>query len=133
MYGIAYWGGRPLIERFGGRFGFAWGDVERLHRMFGKGYADEVVLIFMRAIPIFPISVVSVLCGIMRIRPVVFSLTTLIGSFVRIGSMSLIGWYVGKGYAQLAGHLAVFERYGVLLLFALLAFLVVHSLRRRSS
>ncbi len=137
IYGFAYWGGRPVIERFGGKFGITWSGIERVQRMFSKGYTDEAVLILMRAIPIFPISVVSALCGIMRITPSVFALTTFFGSFVRIGALCMVGWYVGKEYAELAARFVILERYGalVLLVCVALGFVCVFYYRkaRRSS
>jgi membrane protein DedA with SNARE-associated domain len=133
MYALAYAGGKTVITTFGRYFGVHWADVERTHRFFGKGYADEAVLVALRAIPVFPISVVSVFCGLVRIRPIVFLSTTFIGSFLRIGLLASLGWYAGREYAALAGHIAVFERFAaVALLLALVAFVIYLRSRHRN-
>mgnify|MGYP001598003048 CR=1 FL=1 len=131
MYAIAYFGGRPAIVRFGRHIGISFDDVSRIGRFFGKqGYPDEAVLIFLRAIPIFPISVVSAFSGIVRVPPLPFFGTTFIGSFIRIGALSFLGWYAGKGHIALAGHLAAFE--GVVAALIVVAFLLFLRFRRRS-
>lgn len=132
IYGIAYWGGKPAILRFGGKLGISWQDIERVQRMFGRGYTDEAVLVFARAVPVFPISIISALCGVMRIRPVIFALTTFAGSFIRVGSLSLAGWYAGKSYVMLAAHLGALERY-VLIAIALCIGIFMFRIMRRKS
>lgn len=131
MYALAYFGGKPAIIAFGRYVGVKWGDTERIGRFFGAGYADHAVLVALRAIPIFPISVVSIFCGLIRIRPAVFFVTTLIGSFIRIGALSFVGWYVGKGYALLAGNIASLEKLGVFILVTLLTLLYFRFRSRR--
>lgn len=131
MYALAYFGGKPAIDSFGRYFGVKWSDTERVGRFFGKGYADEAVLVVLRAVPVFPISVVSVFCGLIRIRPAVFFATTAIGSFVRIGALAFAGWYAGKEYSLIAGHIASFERIGAVIVVAMLAFLYLRLRSRR--
>ena len=110
MYALAYWGGKPLILKFGKYCGVRWEEIEKMQRFFGRGYADELVLAALRAIPIFPISVVSLLCGAVRIRPAVFAVTTFIGTVFRIGSLSLFGWYAGREFSFYAEKIAIFEQ-----------------------
>lgn len=132
MYAFAYFGGKPAILSFGRYFGVTWGDTEKMGRFFGRGYADGVVLVSLRAIPIFPISVVSIFCGLIRIRPAVFFVTTFFGSFIRIGTLSFAGWYAGHRYALIAGQIASLEKIGAIAVFALLVFLYLRF-RSRSA
>jgi membrane protein DedA with SNARE-associated domain len=132
MYGAAYWGGRPLIERFGKYVGIQWGEVERIQRFFERGYADEVVLVVLRAIPLFPISVVSVLCGTARVRMGVFAATTFLGTFFRIGILSFAGWAVGREFMMYAEKIAIAEQvFVVLAVTGLVAFLVMRRKKKR--
>lgn len=134
MYALAYFGGKPLIVRFGKYIGVRWEEIEKLNRFFSHGYVDELVFIFMRAIPIFPISVVSALSGAMRIRPIVFAVTTFVGAFFRVGSLSLFGWYVGREFSFYAEKIALLEQVVlVIAILACIAFFVIRLLRRKSS
>ena len=110
MYGLAYWGGKPFILKFGKYMGVRWEEIEKLNRFFGRGYADEIVLVVLRAIPVFPISVVSFLCGAVRIRPLIFAVTTFMGTFLRVGSLALFGWYAGREFSLYAEKIAAFEQ-----------------------
>lgn len=130
IYALAYFGGKPAILSFGRYAGVGWQDAERMRRFFGRGYADEAVLTALRAIPAFPISVVSAFCGLIRIRPLLFFSTTFVGSAIRIGILSLAGWYAGREYAALAGNIAAFEGIGAAALAAALVVLYFRSRRR---
>lgn len=132
MYVLAYYGGKPLIIRFGRCIGVKWYEIEQAHGFFSRGFADEIILIVLRALPIFPISVISLVCGVIRIRPLVFAITTFLGSFVRIGGLSLLGWYVEREFLLYAQKIAYFEELtliaGVCVVFA---FLYIHARKRR--
>ena len=127
MYALAYYGGKPLIVRFGRYMGVRWEEIEKLNRFFGRGSADELVLVALRAIPVFPISVVSLLSGAVRIRPFVFIVTTFTGTIIRVGSLSLFGWYAGREFSFYAEKIALFEQAVVVVLI----FLFIR-LKRRS-
>lgn len=135
IYVLSYFGGKPAILSFGRYFGIRWQDIERIRRFFGRGYADDAVLVILRAIPVFPISVVSVFCGIIRIRPLSFFVTTFIGSVIRIGILSLAGWYAGREYAAYAEQVAGFERYftaGIVLVLIIVLLLHLTKLKPKS-
>src|SRR3989344_7400426 len=111
IYGIVYWGGKPVIERYGKYARMSWADILRFDRWFQKGYKDEAILVFFRAIPIFPITIVSIFCGLIRIRLWEFIWTTFIGTIPRVMVLALMGWYAGKEYARYAEQIALFEHY----------------------
>lgn len=132
MYGLVYWGGKPFIERYGKYIRVSWGDLERMGRWFKRGYADEALLVFFRAIPLFPITIVSIFCGLIRIPVWEFVWTTFFGTIPRVGGLALFGWYAGKEYQKYTEHIAGIERQGVIL-FIILAVACVwyfHSFRR---
>lgn len=133
MYGFVYWGGKPIIERYGKYARVSWHDIARFGRWFGQGYKDEAVLVFFRAIPIFPITVVSIFCGLIRITLWEFIWTTFVGSIPRVTALALVGWYLGKEYAQYAEQIAGVERYGFIFFIAITIACAwyCYSLRRR--
>ena len=133
MYALAYWGGKPIILKFGKYMGARWGEIEKLNAFFGRGYADELVLVALRAIPIFPISVVSLLCGVVRIRPLVFAVTTFAGTVIRVGSLSLFGWYAGREFSFYAEKIALFEQVVVVATAAIILVFLFTRLKRRKS
>jgi uncharacterized membrane protein YdjX (TVP38/TMEM64 family) len=108
--------------------GARWENIEKTKRFLGRGYADEIILIGLRAAPIFPISVVSVLCGAVRMRPITFIITTFIGTVIRIGTLALFGWYAGHEYALYAARIAMFEQ---IVLAAALAAVIFFIVKKR--
>lgn len=126
MYVLAYFGGKPFIFRFGRYVGVTWIEVENARRFFSRGYADDVLLVILRAVPIFPISVISIACGALRIRPLSFIVTTFAGSLVRIGGLSLLGWFAGREFFVYAQRIAFLEQIIVVLgTSALLVFICI--------
>ncbi len=98
LYGIAYWGGRPAFIRWGRLIGTSWEDIEKAKRKFTKGPIDEFSIFILRAIPIIPVSIISLLCGAVRVKWRTFGLFTFLGIIVRSFYLGFIGWKVGDIY-----------------------------------
>ena len=132
MYFIVYEGGKPAIMRWGKYVRVRWDDIERLHRAFEARGADKAALFFLRVIPAFPIGIVSIVCGLIRVRFFEFAWITFLGSIPRVGGLALFGWYVGRGYARYEGDVAAFEQYILIaVLIACVAFLWHLRARKR--
>src|SRR5262249_33762766 len=63
-YAIGYVGGKPMVERLQGFLGFDWSDVEAMEARFRVGQVNTS-LFFLRALPIFPLSVISAGAGLL--------------------------------------------------------------------
>lgn len=130
IYGLVYWGGKPMFQKYGRYIGLTWDEIERASQRFTAGYLDELLLFLFRALPIFPISVVSAACGLVRIPWQKFMFYTFLGAFVRAGTSALIGWGVGKEYAVYAAQFEAVERYGLIVLIAV-GLLIYFWLKKR--
>ncbi len=107
-YTISYYGGKALVIRFEQFLGVDWDQIERLERRFqGKKVAWSLIL--ARAIPAFPLSLISVLGGLLRIPIKPFTLYTFIGSIFRIFFLGFVGWWIGATYEKVASHLDTLE------------------------
>lgn len=133
IYGLVYWGGKPLVRKFGKKIGLDWEGVEELNRRFKKGHIDEAVLIFLRIAPLFPIGLVTIFCGFIRLNWREFVWTTFVGSLVRLLGLSLLGWYLGREYAKYTAQIIVVEKYLVffVLLIALVVLIYAYKKHRR--
>jgi len=100
-YGIGYLGGRPLVERWKGFLGFGWGEVEAMERRFRAGHINASIF-FLRALPIFPLSVISAAAGLIRLPVKQFSLWTFYGTIPRCLFLGYLGWWVGETYHHIA-------------------------------
>src|SRR6185503_19413323 len=65
-YAIGYYGGKPMVDRWERFLGFSWRDVEALERRFQGGQIITSIF-FLRALPIFPLSVISAAAGLLRL------------------------------------------------------------------
>jgi len=107
-YTISYYGGKALVIRFEQFLGVDWDQIERLERRFqGKKVAWSLIL--ARAIPAFPLSLISVFGGLLRIPIKPFTLYTFIGSIFRIFFLGFVGWWIGATYEKVASHLDTLE------------------------
>jgi membrane protein DedA with SNARE-associated domain len=100
-YGIGYLGGKPLVDRWERFLGFAWADVEALERRFQRGQINSSIF-FLRAVPIFPLSVISAAAGLLRLPLTQFTLWTFYGSIPRCLLLAYLGWGLGETYQGLA-------------------------------
>ncbi len=100
-YGIGYWGGKPLVERWQGFLGFSWPDVKAMERRFQGGKVNTSIF-FLRALPIFPLSVISAAAGLLRLPIKQFSLWTFYGTVPRCLFLGYLGWGLGETYQGIA-------------------------------
>ena len=100
-YGIGFWGGKPLVDRWKGFLGLEWREVDAFqHRL--RGGQVKATIFFLRALPIFPLSLISAAAGFVRLSPTTFTLWTLYGSIPRCLLLAYLGWGLGDTYHGLA-------------------------------
>ena len=107
-YGVGYWGGRPVIERFSKFLGFGWLEVEAMDRRLKKG--NVALAIFMlRALPVVPLSLISGAVGVIRWPVAPFALWTFLGSVPRCFVLGYLGWLLRDAYEAFARRLDFLE------------------------
>ncbi|MFC1789925.1 DedA family protein [Patescibacteria group bacterium] len=97
-YFLAFWGGKLVVDKFKKFLGFSWNDVTKLQAKYFKGKHDELTIVILRAIPVIPVSLVSVVCGGLRYDLKTFYLASFVGLLVRSFILGVIGWRVGSAY-----------------------------------
>jgi len=107
-YTISYYGGKALVIRFQRFLDVDWNQIERLEKRF-QGKKEAWSLFLARAIPVFPISLVSIFSGLFRIPIKPFTLYTFLGSIFRCFFLGFVGWWAGATYEKMAGHLDSLE------------------------
>ena len=100
-YAIGFYGGKPMIDRWKNFLGFSWRDVEAMERRFEGGKANTSIF-FLRALPIFPLSVISGAAGVLRLPLKQFSLWTFYGTIPRCLLLGYLGWGLGETYQGFA-------------------------------
>ena len=121
-YGIAYFGGYPIIERYGKYLGTSIDEIEYMRQRMQQSSRDEIYLFTARAIPIIPLSVVSLLYGAIRVDIKRFTFITFLGALPRCLILGLLGWVVGIAFFNLAELIDLFE---TMILVILIIFFVV--------
>jgi len=107
-YTISYYGGKALVVRFQRFLGVDWNQIEKLERRF-RGKKEALSIFFSRAIPVFPISLVSIFAGLLRIPIRPFTICTFLGSIFRCFLLAFFGWWIGATYEKAATHLDSLE------------------------
>ncbi|HEY7316897.1 MAG TPA: VTT domain-containing protein [Candidatus Binatia bacterium] len=123
-YGIGYLGGKPMVERLQAFFGFNWSDVEAMERRFRVGQVNTS-LFFLRALPIFPLSVISAAAGLLRLPVKQYTLWTFYGSIPRCLFLGYLGWGLGEPYQAIAKGIDRIETIVSLLLLGLIFVLIL--------
>jgi membrane protein DedA with SNARE-associated domain len=100
-YGIGYFGGKPMVDRWQRFLGFSWDDVEAMERRFQSGQVNTSIFL-LRALPIFPLSVISAAAGLLRLPLRQFTLWTFYGTIPRCLFLGYLGWGLGETYQGIA-------------------------------
>jgi len=123
-YGIGFYGGKPMVDRWEKFLGFSWRDVESLEKRFRAGQVN-VSIFLLRALPIFPLSVISAAAGLLRLPLKQFSLWTFYGTIPRCLLLAYLGWGVGETYQGIAKGIDKVEGIvSALLVVAIMGFIV---------
>lgn len=107
-YGIGFLGGKPMIDRLERFLGFGWKDVGALSRRW-SGRRAGLSIFLLRALPVFPLSLISAAAGVVRFPVGAFSVWTFLGSIVRCFFLGMLGWLFADAYHGLANRLNFFE------------------------
>jgi membrane protein DedA with SNARE-associated domain len=103
-YTISYYGGKALVVRLQGFLGVDWDEIGNLEKRF-QGKKEALSIFLSRAIPVFPISLVSIFAGLLRIPVKPFTLYTFLGSIFRCFFLAFVGWWIGSTYEKVATRL----------------------------
>jgi len=98
FYGLAYFGGKPAINKFGKYIKLSWEKVERVESKFKGLWYDEILFLALRSIPLLPSFPVNVAAGILRMRPAPYIVLTAVGTIIRITILFL---FIGIGIEAL--------------------------------
>ncbi len=98
IYALGYYGGKAIIDRWGKWFGLSWSSVEKMQKYFERGHGDEMVLVGLRVIPIFPNSLISGVCGVLRYPLKPFIILSFLGGIPRALLMAMLGWWAENTY-----------------------------------
>lgn len=108
-YGIAAWGGRPLVERYG-RFVFlSRHDLDLADRLFRR-YGSPIIF-FSRLMPVVR-TFISLPAGVARMPLGRFCLYTFLGSYPFCYALAYLGQQLGEHWHELEG---TFRKYDVVI------------------
>lgn len=103
-YTISFYGGKALVARFQRLLDVDWDQLEKLEKRF-QGSKEAWSIFLSRAIPVFPISLVSIFAGLLRIPIKPFTFYTFLGSIFRCFLLGFFGWWIGTTYEKVATRL----------------------------
>lgn len=130
-YAIAYYGGRLLVEKYGGYFGFSWDEVEKIQKKLEKMRYDEVIIFICRFVPVIPLSPISLLFGIVHFNIAKFLILTFIGAIPRYLTLAILGWYFKSAYMQLANLMGFYETIITILIICVVVLIFIAVRKRR--
>ncbi|OGP65306.1 MAG: hypothetical protein A2169_02330, partial [Deltaproteobacteria bacterium RBG_13_47_9] len=107
-YTVSFYGGKALVVRLQRYLDVDWKEIENLEKRF-QGKREALSIFLFRAIPVFPISLVSIFAGLLRIPIRPFTFYTFLGSIFRCFFLGFVGWWIGATYEKVATRLNSME------------------------
>jgi membrane protein DedA with SNARE-associated domain len=110
-YLISFYGGKALVTRLQRFLDVDWEEIGNLEKRFQRfqGRKEALSIFLSRAIPVFPISLVSIFAGLLRVPIKSFTLYTFLGSVFRCLFLGFFGWWIGATYEKVATRLESVE------------------------
>jgi membrane protein DedA with SNARE-associated domain len=104
VYGIAYFGGKPVLEKWGKYLDVSWEEAQELEEKFVGGNEKYYVALF-RAVPVVPLSLISGSAGLFRMDWKTYGIWSFIGMIPRNFVLAFIGWYARDGFMTIANQI----------------------------
>lgn len=111
VYLIAYYGGKPLIDRFGKYIGISWSLIEKVKSDFKKTISDELFILISASIPVVPVSLISAFCGGFQIKKTKFYPMIFLALIIRSITLGFVGYQMGEAFTGLAHGLDKIESF----------------------
>lgn len=83
MYFIADKAEDLVLGKFGKFFGITHKEIEGIGKHFNGGWRDDLILFLIRLAPVVPSAPVSLVCGLIKINPRTFLVSTFAGTIIR--------------------------------------------------
>lgn len=84
IYLVAFYGGKPVLEKFRKYLRFSWEDVEKFEKKMAEKNYDIFALFISRCIPLLPTTIANILAGLVRMNWFEYTVATFLGIFLRI-------------------------------------------------
>jgi len=104
VYGIAYYGGEPVIRRYGKYIDLSWKEIQQFEKHFDHDNEKYYVAIF-RAIPIVPLSLISGSAGLFQMDWKEYGIWSFVGMMPRNFILAYIGWSVKDDFMAIASKI----------------------------
>jgi membrane protein DedA with SNARE-associated domain len=127
VYAIAYFAGKPFLQRWGKYLGVSWQDIEKAEDKFKDSRSDEIALFIVRALPIIPSVAINAFCGFIRYDIKKYLIITFLGTLVRAFILGVIGWQFGSLYMKAAAEISYLEEISVIMIVIIFASYIVYK------
>ena len=131
FYFLAYYGGRPLLDRYGKYIGLRQTLLQKTYLFLEKKKLEQKALFIARMIPVIPSTTTTLLFGIIRIHLGPYLLYTFLGTLIRVMIFACIGWQFGLGYVETLKHIGSQVTGGLVLILTLIIFFFLLRRKKR--
>ena len=125
VYGLAYYLGKELIDRWGKYLGVSWEYIEKVQDKFQEGRSDKIILFTFRALPVIPSIAINVFSGFIRYDLKKFIIITFLGMLLQAFILGFLGWQFGSYYQVIANEISYLEEISlVIIIIAIIGYIV---------
>jgi len=129
-YALGYFGGRPLLERYGKYILVREEDLVKADRWFAR-WRDWAAFI-SRLLPIVR-TFISFPAGVTKVNPVRFTVFTFVGSFIWCAALAIGGRLLGQNWEQLRNAMRPFDIPIAIVIVAGVAYYIYRHVARRKN
>ena len=105
VYGIAYYGGEPIVKKYGRYLDLSWEEIKQFESHFVDNDNEKYFVALFRAIPIVPLSLVSGSSGLFKMDWKEYGIWSFIGMLPRNFILAYIGWAVKDDFMAIASQI----------------------------
>lgn len=105
VYSIAYYGGEPIVRKYGRYLDLSWEEIEQFEDHFVDNNNEKYYVAVFRAIPIVPLSLISGSAGLFQMNWKQYGIWSFVGMLPRNFALAYIGWSVKDDFMTIASQI----------------------------
>lgn len=105
VYSIAYYGGEPIVRKYGKYLDLSWEEIEQFEDHFVDNDNEKYYVALFRAVPIVPLSLISGSAGLFQMNWKQYGIWSFIGMLPRNFILAYIGWAVKDDFMVIASRI----------------------------
>jgi len=126
VYSIAYYGGEPIVRKYGKYLDLSWEEIEQVEDHFVGSDNEKYYVAVFRTVPIVPLSLISGSAGLFQMNWKQYGIWSFVGMLPRNFLLAYIGWAVKDDFMAIVSQINSISTAVIIIVAVLIGGFILH-------